>query len=259
VSIYGLIAWADHQRVGTLTYDDDTALFAFAYDPEWVGQKGAFSVSPALPFERPSDLTAERHSTRVRRFFENLLPEGRALDDAAAANGVSKAHLYALLRVLGSESAGLLSLLPEGMPSSDAGAHREITFQELSERIRDRASHPFNVWDGRVRMSIAGHQDKLAVYMENDRLFLADGRFSSTHILKPEPLDPRMAGLVANEHFCLAFAAKLGLPAAPAQVLRVPEPVLVVERFDRRVHPDGRDLNSDGLPDRGGRSGKACE
>jgi serine/threonine-protein kinase HipA len=63
----------------------------------------------------------------------------------------------------------------------------------------------------------------------------------SAHILKPEPLAPRLAGLVANEHFCLTLAKALGVPAAPARILRVPEPVLVVERFDRRIGREGVD------------------
>ncbi len=61
------------------------------------------------------------------------------------------------------------------------------TLTELAQRIAERAQVPFAVWDGRVRMSIAGYQDKLAVYKENDRLYLADGELASTHILKPEP------------------------------------------------------------------------
>lgn len=39
--------------------------------------------------------------------------------------------------------------------------------------------------------------------------------------------------LVANEHFCMSLARRLGLIAAPVTLLRLPDPVLVVERFDR--------------------------
>jgi len=41
---------------------------------------------------------------------------------------------------------------------------RPITPEELSERIRKRQETPFSVWDGRVRLSIAGYQDKIAVH-----------------------------------------------------------------------------------------------
>src|SRR5438105_14917245 len=51
--------------------------------------------------------------------------------------------------------------------------------------------------DGRVRMSIAGCQDKLAVYLDPDnRMYLVEGELASTHILKPEPEDKRLPLLV---------------------------------------------------------------
>lgn len=149
---------------------------------------------------------------------------------------LSKANLFGLLRWLGQESTGALSLLPDGKtPAQVADVQREITYAELSERIHDRTNRSFNIWDGRMRMSIAGYQDKLAVYIdEAQRLYLVEGRLASTHILKPEPLNPKLPRLVANEHFCLRLAERLGLQVATVDILRVPEPVLVVKRFDRR-------------------------
>jgi len=45
--------------------------------------------------------------------------------------------------------------------------------------------------------------------------------------------------LVANEHFGMSLAARLGLAVAPVSILRVPDPVLMVERFDRLRVPRG--------------------
>jgi serine/threonine-protein kinase HipA len=39
--------------------------------------------------------------------------------------------------------------------------------------------------------------------------------------------------VVANEHFCMSLAERMGLPVAPVRILRTPRPVLVVQRFDR--------------------------
>lgn len=238
MSTHSLSAWIGKQRVGTLSYHDDTGRFSFTYEQVWIEQADSYPVSPALPFQRPAQQTDELHSVNVRRFFENLLPEGKALEDAAAAHAVSKGNLFGLLRWLGQESTGALALLPENStPAQVEPAMREITFQELSERIQDRANLPFNVWDGRVRMSIAGYQDKLSVFVDdNGKLFLVEGALASTHILKPEPMNPKLAQLVANEHFCLKLAAALGIPAAEVDILRVPEPVLMVKRFDRIKH-----------------------
>lgn len=221
--------------MGALGYDDTTGLFAFDYAPDWAATGARFPLSPALPLSRPDQRNAQHHSVSVRRFFENLLPEGKALEDAVATHRLSKANLYGLLLALGRESTGAISLLPEGTrPEQIPETRREITFEELSERIRARPHEPFNVWDGRVRMSIAGYQDKLAVYMDDSRLYLVEGRLASTHVLKPEPLSPALPNRVANEHFCLKLAARLGLPASDANILRVPDPVLAVARFDRR-------------------------
>lgn len=222
--------------MGTLSYDDKTGLFAFQYAPAWADASASFPLSPALPISQQDQANAQHHSVSVRRFFENLLPEGKALDDAAATHRLSKANLYGLLLALGRESTGAISLLPVTTqhPEQAPNSSREISPQELSERIRNRPHQPFNVWDGRVRMSIAGYQDKLAVYINDNRLYLVEGRLASTHILKPEPLSSNLPNLVANEHFCLKLAASLGLPTIDATILRTPDPVLIVPRFDRR-------------------------
>jgi serine/threonine-protein kinase HipA len=99
-----------------------------------------------------------------------------------------------------------------------------------------RPDPPFTVWDGRVRLSIAGYQDKLAVYEDSaGGWFLAEGAtIASTHLIKPEPVRAALAGMTTNERLCMALATSIGLPCASTRLLLVPEPVLVIERFDRR-------------------------
>jgi len=216
--------------LGTITYDALEESFSFAYTDEWRGRAHAYPLSPHFPLVGG---TAGHGS--VRRFIENLLPEGRALDIVSVTHQVSKNNIFGLIRELGRETSGALTFLPEGVsPQTGESTRREITREELAQRIKERAQIPFSVWDGRVRMSIAGYQDKLPVYMEDERLFLVEGRLASTHILKPEPHEARLPMLAANEHYCMSLARRLGLPVAVTFILRVPEPVLVVERFDRR-------------------------
>ncbi len=230
-----LNAWFGRRHAGELRFDDETALFAFDYDVAWRDAADGFYLAPPLPLHGEAR-SAELQSATVRRFFENLLPEGRALDDVAGTYALSKGNLFGLMRVLGRESAGALMLLPPGdLPVDLANSRREITPAELSGRIRDRARLPFSVWDGKVRLSIAGHQDKLAVYRSPDgRLSLVEGQWASTHILKPDSANPSLPYLVANEHFCMRLAAILKLPVAPVEIQRVPEPILLVGRFDRK-------------------------
>jgi serine/threonine-protein kinase HipA len=120
---------------------------------------------------------------------------------------------------------------PEVMDS----VRRVISAEELTDRIRKRDAIPFPVWDDQVRLSIAGHQDKLQVLVEGEQLSLVEGALSSTHILKPESGNPHAPFMVANEHFCMTLAARMGLPVARVEIRRIPEPILLIERFDRIV------------------------
>lgn len=108
----------------------------------------------------------------------------------------------------------------------------------MSQRIREREFVPFPVWDGKVRLSLAGYQDKLQVLFEDEQLSLADGSLSSTHLLKPESANPNTPYMVANEHYCMSLAARMRLPVAPVMIRRLPEPILLIERFDRVVEWD---------------------
>ncbi len=148
-----------------------------------------------------------------------------------------------LLIALGKETAGAVRVSvhqdDRGDASPAAGNHDEdglrlVTPQQLSERIRKRAEIPFSVWDGKVRLSIAGYQDKIAVYEKGGEWFLVDGpRLASTVIVKPAPANPKLASLPANEYVCMQLAQRVGLDVATTRLVHVPEPVLLVGRFDR--------------------------
>jgi serine/threonine-protein kinase HipA len=214
--------------VGTILYDALDDSFSFAYDEAWRSAAHRYPLSPAIAFDQPAS------SASLRRFIENLLPEGRALDIASVYGQVSKNNVYGLIRQLGGETAGALSFHADAPPQAQAPRLREISADELNQRIRDREQVPFTVWDGRVRLSIAGYQDKLAVFMDGDRIYLADGAgVASTHIIKPEPVHDVAPCMVANEHFCMTLAGRLGLPVAPVSIRRIPSPILLVTRFDR--------------------------
>lgn len=220
--------------VGTVGYASADDQFSFHYAPTWPGVPGAYPLSPHLRWD-----AAPPAPTTVRRFLENLLPEGRALDVAAATFQVARNNVFGLIQGLGAETAGALSLLMQGRePAMVETARREIPLAELAARIAQRNAIPFSVWDGTVRLSIAGHQDKIAVQLDQDRVWLVSGALASTHILKPEPEDGRLAMVVANEHYCMTLGAALGLDCAPVSILRVPAPMLVIRRFDRALAPD---------------------
>jgi len=232
--------------VGEISFNGQIDQFEFVYDRQWLDLNDAFALSPHIP------LSTESHGTgTVQRFLQNLLPEGRALDVVSINHQVSKDNIFGLIALLGKEPAGALSftLQPDQVQEQNQAAQvsrldrgssaepirRLISPAELSMRIRQREYLPFPVWDGKVRLSVAGYQDKLQVLVEGAEISLADGALASTHILKPEPRSSVAPCMVANEHFCMTLASRMGLPAAPVEIRRIPEPILLIERFDRQL------------------------
>jgi serine/threonine-protein kinase HipA len=231
------------ELVGRVTFEGKEDQYSFDYEEAWRVRERAFSLSPHIPVNGPV-----RAPGTVHRFIENLLPEGRALDVATSFYHVSSNNTYGLIRLLGKEPAGALSFFSDDRDAEPAQppevlepVRRQISNEELAERIAKRNSVPFAVWDGQVRLSVAGQQDKLQVLVEGERISLVEGALSSTHILKPESLSRRTPFMVANEHFCMTLAARMGLPVAPVSIRRIPAPILLVERFDREVSHDPND------------------
>lgn len=239
-----LDVWLDRERVGCLSHDAQTNRFDFSYAAQWASNPRSFAITPRLPLKADAAMTADARSAEVRQFFENLLPEGESLDQAARANGISKANLMGLMGALGRETSGAIRMVmaADDEPAAEASAPKDaeeplrlITPDQLSQRIRQRSAMPFSVWDGRIRLSIAGYQDKIAVYERDGCWYLVDGpRLASTVIVKPVPTRDHLAGLPGNEFMCMQLAARAGLPVARTRLVHVPEPVLLVQRFDRR-------------------------
>lgn len=235
--------WTKGRKVAVISHEARDDQWSMAYEQAWAADPQSFPLSPVLPIIRPE---VGYSSNTLKRFIEHLLPEGRALDVAVAYNGLAKGNVFGLIRALGAETAGALRFTAEAVDTApDDDPPREITLQELDERIAQHEQLPLTVWDGKVRMSVAGLQDKLLVYLdrpvaEGGRLFLVDGRrLASTHILKPDTAQARTPHLAVNEHFCMSLARRMGLPAAEVNLLRTPRPVLVVHRFDREVQGAG--------------------
>jgi len=247
-----LQVWADDAPIAVITHEGKDDAWALRYADTWIADARSYPLSPALPLVRAA---ADHPSAAIRRFIEHLLPEGRALDVAVAYNGLTRTNVFGLIRALGAETAGALRFSGEGHTAAAAGepALREIPLQELDERIAQREQVPLTVWDGKVRMSVAGLQDKLAVYIDRPleqggRLWLVEGRrLASTHLLKPGTGSARTPHLAVNEHFCMSVARRMGLPAADVSLLRTPRPMLVIQRFDRELRSAGGQARVDRL------------
>lgn len=223
-----LIGWLDHTRSGV----------RFTYEPGTVERVGL--GRPLISMSMP---TSNRpYIDRVARaFFDGLLPEGEARRIIAYDLRLPEADTFGLLRALGRDCAGALSLIGDGEAPSvtqPITTLPPLSADSLHTLIRNLRFNPLGV-DDNVRVSLAGVQEKLVLAaLPGGRWALPTASVASTHILKPAV--PELTDGARNEVLCLRFAAHCGVPAAAATVDRLGgRDVLVVERFDRVVGVDG--------------------
>lgn len=212
--------------IGEVGINEDTDTFSLVYNDTWV--EDGYAISPHLP------LSGEKKSVVIKRFLENLLPEGKGLDDLSAFKHIPKNNIFALIHAIGFETSGALSFTEE-KKEEDKSTFRHISGEELEKRIEEIESKSIVIWDNKQRLSLAGVQEKLTVLFQEGKLGLADGNLSSTHILKFQT--KRTENVVVNEYFCMTLAKEIGLTVANVELRRYGiYPVLSVERFDRVVH-----------------------
>ncbi len=218
------------RTIGSLVEQDD--IWAFEYDDAWRQAADAFSLSPALPLSENLHRDGSTHRT-VQWYFDNLLPEERVREMISREQGVSALDAFGLLECLGAESAGSLVLLPPGGPEGEQG-DQPLTPEDLAARIRNlpRASLTSK---SPKRMSLAGAQHKMVVLFDPATGVLREPMrgSASSHILKPNGQSAQYPHSVVNETFTMRLARRLGLNVPPVVRLYVPEPVYIIERFDR--------------------------
>lgn len=226
-----LIAYLNGRAVGTLAEGND--LWTFEYDRDWAGLPDSFDLSPALP--RSQLLHQDGGSDRpVQWYFDNLLPEEQMREAISKEADIHGDDAFALLEYLGAESAGSLVLLRPGRDVNEPGGLRPLSDDELAQRIRNLPRVTLGSGAAK-RMSLAGAQNKLLVVYRDGRLFEPVGSEPSTHILKPNHLGDDYPASVINEYFVMSLARSLGLSVPPVFRRYTPEPVYIIERFDRLV------------------------
>lgn len=223
---------SNDRLVGVLSEQDN--LWQFRYDEQWTGDPAAFDLSPYLP--REDRLIVDGGTLRpVQWYFDNLLPEEDLRTALSKEARITDADAFALLEYLGAESAGSLVLLrPDASPPPAPGTQL-LSDAELSQRIKDLPHATLNK-NAPKRMSVAGAQHKLLVIYEGDVLFEPIGPTPSTHILKPNHPSADYSCSVINEYAMMKLALSLGLNVPEVYRRYCPEPVYIVQRFDRQTH-----------------------
>ena len=225
--------------VGSLRESND--LWTFEYSASWAEASHGFDLSPALP--RADLLHRDGASNRpVQWYFDNLLPEEAMRTLLAKEAHLSAEDAFGLLAYFGSESAGSLILRDLEHPAIDVRGLRPLTRAELNERITNMPRVSLTN-DAPKKMSLAGAQHKLLIVLKDDELFEPLPGTPSTHILKPNHLGSDYPASAMNEYFTMRLANAVGLRVASVRYLYVPQPVYIVERFDRSRSAHGIDVH----------------
>ena len=210
------------KEVGSLWVDDDTQEYMFAYSSFW--KSNGYAISPHLPLDESINPKS------IKKFLQNLIPEGKGLEDITAFAHISKNNIFAIVKAIGYDTSGAL-MFGDGL-KKDAFIFREIKDDELADRIEKIEEKSIVIWDKKERLSLAGVQEKLPVIIKDGKIGLGDGKLCSTHILKFQT--KKHSNIVLNEYFCMRLAKKIGLNVADVELRYFGKyPTLLVKRFDR--------------------------
>jgi serine/threonine-protein kinase HipA len=226
-----LVAHINGMEVGVLR--DEANAWSFEYNADWVNAEAGYDLAPHLP--RALGKIADGGTNRpVQWFFDNLLPEESSRDLLAREADIAGEDSFGLLSFYGKESAGSITLLNRGEVPEEPG-YVLLSDAELHDRIGKLPRQSLAAGAPK-RMSNAGAQHKLAVCVRAGALYHPRGNTPSTHLLKPDhPDTEHWPSTVSNEYFVMKLAAALGLPVPPVHIRYVPDPVYLIERFDRET------------------------
>jgi serine/threonine-protein kinase HipA len=231
-----LAVWLDGERVAMI--DHKRGRPRLLYTGEALSRYAL--GTPLLSLSMP---VGNRRYTQgiVSPFLDGLLPEGESRKAIARDVAVRPDDTYGLIRELGRDCAGAIIIQPADdppPPHASTLTAEALGPQEIEALVENLRSAPLGA-GGRVRLSLAGVQEKLLLTR------MPDGKWGrpvdgtpSTHILKPEIA--AYPQTVENEAFCMRIAKNLGLNVAAVETTEIGKrKLIVVERYDRAVSPDG--------------------
>lgn len=213
-------------EVGVIDSDEENRM-SFRYSPSWLNNPDAFQISMSIPLAEKVYTPESAHA-----FFTNLLPEGLVRENVARALSVSPNNDFELLARIGGECAGAL-WIGHGKPSfSETQKYLPVSKNDLCRWIADGNVFSSILGTGKVRLSLAGAQDKLPVRLKGKQIMLPENGSPSTDIMKFPGRDYR--DLPANEVFITSLAKHIGIRTVDARIFKVGEiDTCMVSRYDR--------------------------
>lgn len=225
-----LTVYWDQRIVGTISRHPKGKI-TFQYAAEWLENRGQ-QISFSLPCRK------ERFPPGVSTaFFENLFPESDARTILAFNRRFDRKDTFAFLENFGEDCAGALSIIPD----SEFVPHHSSKYRCIDDELRDAlqaiesdpGKHKLYPELANGRLSIAGTQDKLPVYFENDSFYLPENPASpTTHIIKPA--SSHFHDIQRNEYFCMDLAQQIGLSVPHSELYNFAGyELFLIKRYDR--------------------------
>ncbi len=212
------------------------AELSFKYDTDYLKKDDAIKLSASFPLQEEA---FEHRETAA--FFSGLLPDELVRRRLARYLGISEKNTFALLKEIGGECAGAVSVYEDGKSpdTQEEYRYRVLEDMEAHKVLSAIDKRPMMVGEDDIRISGAGAQDKLIIALVDDKIAIPMGNTPSTHIIKPAIKD--LDHSVFNEFFCLKLAKALKLPAPEVHVRWLEgDPYYLIERYDRRKNADGK-------------------
>jgi len=223
----------EQTRVGFLSIDS-RRLFSFQYSKKWLSSPDAFQISISLPMQE--DIFSH---DKVKSFFSNLLPESAVRQLIAKRLGISDKNDFMLLKRIGGECAGAITILPESeIPESpDQYTYRSLSDEQLVDLIKYIPRRPLLAGQEGIRISLAGAQEKLALFYKKPTFYIPENGAPSNFILKPGMAHFQFS--IENECFCMMLANAVDLNVPPVIIARKEsQKVLLIKRYDRILDND---------------------
>lgn len=221
-----LNAYLGNECVGVLGLTNDDEL-CFFYHENW--QQRGYPLSPYFPL----DNSASKNQFAIKAFFQNVFPEGENLDILLKSFHLSRSNIFAITQTLGLDLSGAMQMVLKSQELPKEALFRPIQASEIIERLKHDNIRELVMWDGKLRLSLAGVHQKINVLInENGEMGFGDGALCSTHILKFERMPNQH--LVINEFLMMKLAHDVGLSVADVELKHFGEYfTLLVKRFDR--------------------------
>ena len=229
---YHLNVWSSRNLVGRL-WQSTIGSIGFQYDHNWISQ-GGFAISQTLPLRQEEYAPAE---LIAHRWFANLLPEGQVRSAIVRDLKIADTD-FNLLRAIGGECAGALSILESHLKPSPTQNYCELTAKELLKLVQRRGQVSNWSTEKRPRFSLAGAQNKCPLLVKGEQYLLPIQGSVSSHILKFEYAD--IPHIPAYEMFTTMLAGSAGLRTVEIQLRQLSNTYFTLTtRYDRHTDETG--------------------